>query len=382
MPRSAVFTAAPVATSEVILRPPALAYVWVGVGRRHETVAVPAVRLAAGEVLVALEMSTVCGSDEHTVLGHRAALTPLVLGHEYVGRVIAIGAGGARAADGPPLGLGDRIVWSVTASCGTCDRCVKGLTQKCRSLRKYGHERIAARWELTGGFATHVHLLAGTAIVKVGEVLDARVAAPLACGTATAWAAVQRADVITPVDGSVVLVLGAGLVGLTTAAIAADRGARVIVADLDADRRALAHRFGAHASYDPTDPAAERAAYELLRVDAPDIVIEASGANPAVARAISTVAVGGVVVLVGSVFPGPAVPLAPEEIVRKLVTIRGLHNYAPADLVGARDFLRRAATAHPFAELVSEVFPLSKIDEAIAASPRAVRVGVIPAPGV
>ena len=69
-----------------------------------------------------------------------------------------------------------------------------GMPQKCRELRKYGHEKIAPRWELTGGFATHVHLRAGTAIVRVGEDLPASVLAPASCGTATAWAALARAS--------------------------------------------------------------------------------------------------------------------------------------------------------------------------------------------
>src|SRR5206468_4245671 len=76
---------------DVALRPSATAMVWIGVGHPHETIAVPGVSLADGDVLVAVEMSTICGSDVHTVQGRRTAPVPLVLGHESVGRVIATG---------------------------------------------------------------------------------------------------------------------------------------------------------------------------------------------------------------------------------------------------------------------------------------------------
>src|SRR3954447_1532644 len=76
--------------------PSATAMVWPGDGHRHEAVAVPGVRLSPGDVLVAIELATVCDSDVRTVSGHRPAPTPLVLGHEQVGRVVALGRGGAK----------------------------------------------------------------------------------------------------------------------------------------------------------------------------------------------------------------------------------------------------------------------------------------------
>ncbi|MGI0518999.1 alcohol dehydrogenase catalytic domain-containing protein, partial [Microbacterium maritypicum] len=132
------------------LRPAATAMVWVGEGHPHETIAVPGVALGDGDVLVAVEMSTICGSDVHTVQGRRSAPTPLVLGHESVGRVIATGDGGAHTVDGTPLRIGDRVVWSVTVSCASCDRCLQGMPQKCRDLGKYGHDRVGAHGDLTG----------------------------------------------------------------------------------------------------------------------------------------------------------------------------------------------------------------------------------------
>jgi putative phosphonate catabolism associated alcohol dehydrogenase len=370
-------------TWHVELTPPAVAMVWVGHGRAHEAVAVPGVELADGEALVAIELSTVCGTDVRIVAGHLAAPTPLVLGHEFVGRIVAV-SGDVRAIDGSRLREGERVVWSVDVACGSCDRCRRGIPQKCRELLTYGHERLAARWELTGGFASHAHLRPRTAIVRVDENTPAEVLAPATCGTATAWAAVDRADRVVDVDGAVVLVTGAGLIGLTAAAIATDRGARVIVSDPDPARRELARRFGAVAVVDPGDPSRPDDLQQAVAVAGGteiDVVIEASGSAAAVESAICEVGVGGVVVLVGSISPSAKIALDPEQTVRTLLTIRGVHDYTPDDLAAAAGYLHERHRAYPFVELVGERMPLAEVDAAlVAAGPGGpVRVALDPA---
>lgn len=347
---------------DITLRPAATAMVWTGVGQPHETIAVPGVALADGDVLVAIEMSTICGSDVHTVQGRRSAPTPLVLGHESVGRVIAIGDDGALAVDETPLRIGDRVVWSVTVSCGDCDRCRGGMPQKCRTLGKYGHDRIGVHGDLTGAFGSHMQLRAGTAIVRVPEALPAAVLAPASCATATAWSAVARAARWRDLEGAAVRVHGAGLVGLSAAAIAAELGADVEVRDPNPQRRALAARFGAT---------------ELDRE--PDVVIEASG--HAVGEALAGVTIGGIVVLVGSVFPAEPVPFDAESIVRRLVTVAGVHNYSGAELAEAVAFLAGRGRAYPFADAVGAVRSLTDIDAALdaATQPGApLRIGLVP----
>ncbi|WP_157000746.1 alcohol dehydrogenase catalytic domain-containing protein [Agromyces laixinhei] len=370
---------------DIIVKPSPVAMVWYEPGRPHEALAAPGVRVAAGEALVEVELATICGSDVHTVTGRRSASAPLVLGHEQVGRVVAVGDGALRT-DGTRLELGDRVVWSVTVSCGDCDRCRRGFTQKCRSLAKYGHERVHRGWELSGGFATHVQLRAGTATVRVSESMPAAIAAPASCATATAVAALEAAAEKVDLDGALVLVTGAGMIGLSVAAMAIEAGAEVVVADPDAARRAFAGRLGA-VTADPTarGSSPDRLDTVLAGLAArgfPEVLVavEASGTAAAVRTVLGVVGVGGIVVLVGSVSPGSEVGLDPETIVRRVVTVTGVHNYTAGQLVRAVEFLERAWQLLPFDELVGVTHPLAELDLALeeAATGLHVRVGVAP----
>ena len=370
---------------DVIVKPSPVAMVWNEPGRPHDALAAPGVRLSPGEALVEVELATICPSDVRTVRGERVAHAPLVLGHEQVGRVVAVGDG-VRRADGVPLELGDRVVWSVTVSCGECDRCTRGVPQQCRSLAKYGHERVHRGWELSGGFATHVQLRVGTDIVRVSEDVPSRVLAPASCATATAVAALDAASARVDLDGALVLVTGAGLIGLTVAAMAVEAGAEVIVSDPDASRRAFARGLGAVA----VDPAARSTSPERLdmtlaafeRRGLPEVLaaVETSGAPSAVRTTIGSLGVGGVGVLVGSVAPGSEVCLDPESLVRRLATIAAVHDYTGAQLSRAVAFLERSWRRVPFDELVGATHPLAELDDALAeaATGRYVRVGVAP----
>ncbi|WP_036920457.1 zinc-binding dehydrogenase [Propionicicella superfundia] len=375
-------TTARAATVPLDLEPPASAMLWSAPGSPHRTVTVPRVLLAPGEALVRVEAATVCGSDLHTVHGDRSAGAPLVLGHEQVGRIVAT-AGAVKASDGSSVRIGQRVVWSVAVSCGECDLCRDGLPQKCATLRKYGHQPFSESWPLSGGFATHVQLRSGTTIVPVPEDLPAALFAPACCGTATAASAMARAAHRAELGGRSVLVTGAGMVGLSAAALATDRGALVVVSDPDPGRRELAWRFGASAVVDPTavDGSRESLAKALDDLGPPVAAIEASGHPSAVRTCVESLAVAGIAVLVGSVFPTAGVSLDPERIVRRLLTVAGVHNYRPADLVAAVAFISRRRDEYPFGTLVSETYPLHRLDDAFAAAGRgAVRVAVTPQP--
>lgn len=351
------------------------AAIFAGVPGKVELQDVPLPRPARGETLVRVLGCTLCGSDLHTLEGRRAAPVPTVLGHEIVGQ-IAIFGDETEHTDlaGHPLIVGDRVTWSIVAHCGECFFCTHGLPQKCVRAVKYGHEAMKPGRELLGGLAEHCLLVQGTSLVRLPAVLPLEVACPASCATATIAAALEAAG---DVAGCSVGVLGAGLLGLTACAMVRARGAsEVICVEVQPARRELALRFGATQAIAP-----EEFSGVISRTTSGrgmDAVLELSGSPAAFDAAWPLVRIGGTVVLVGSVFPSPPVSLPLEQIVRRHLTLRGIHNYAPSHLLAAVDFLTKHHDQFPFAELVSEWHPLENVSLAIqrAKQPGHIRVGV------
>ncbi|MFJ3530057.1 zinc-binding dehydrogenase [Streptomyces sp. NPDC090132] len=337
----------------------ATAAVWRGPAVGFTVEAQPIPRPAAGEVLVRVELATICGSDLHTIAGDRPTPLPTVLGHEAVGVVEAVG-GTPVADDGRPVVPGQRITWTIGTSCGRCRRCRRGVPQKCESVRKYGHEAMTDHWRLNGGLATHCHLVAGTEFVRVPDSIPPSVAAPANCATATVACAARRAGLA---PGDTVVVTGCGMLGLTAVAYARDLGAEnVIACDVDPARRDLALRFGATVACPPD--ALEQTAKDL----GADVVLELSGSSSAVRSALRIVGLDGCVALVGSVSPGPEVTFAPDAVVRNLTRVVGSHNYTVEDLAEAVAFLVRTPHRSLFADLVPQPYALRDIDAAVAAA--------------
>lgn len=294
--------------TDVLLRPAAIARAWMGPGRPQETIAVPGVVLGPGEALLRVDLVTIAEDDLAVADGDEECPAPTVLGREFVGRVAALG-GRVDAADGTALELGERVV------CAPRPR-----------------ERIAAHRELVGGFATHVHVPAGTPIVRVGEVLPACILAPVPGVVSRVAGLLREAEQRVDLEDVDLTVTGAGVDPLVLAAMATERGAAVSIASADPRVRSRAHRFGAAVI-------AERAAVRGLR-----------------ATVQPRHDVGGAFTL-----------FAPD--------------CAPADLATAVAFMRSLGTRrYPFADLVSAPLPLDRLDEAIglARSGTFLRVAIAP----
>ncbi|MEU1304424.1 zinc-binding dehydrogenase [Streptomyces shenzhenensis] len=330
-----------------------LAAVWRGGDEINlESVALPP--LGPGEVLVRVRLATVCGSDRHTVSGRRQQPCPSILGHETVAEVVALGPDNAdaqetvHAVDGRPLKRGQRVIWSVTLPCGTCDRCLAGVTAKCRTLRKSGHESFESDWSLSGGYAQHSVLPAGMPIAVVDDEIADTLAAPAACATATVMAVIERAGMLV---GRRVVVIGAGMLGLTAVAAASSAGAASVVAvDPNRARRETAERFGASEARSSTAGLKDC-----------DTLLEFSGSSAALQEGLRALDVRGVAVLAGAVAPDADVTFDPESVVRRHLSITGVHNYEPRHLTAALNFLQETRGRFPWEDLVADPAPLDDI---------------------
>jgi D-arabinose 1-dehydrogenase-like Zn-dependent alcohol dehydrogenase len=432
--RSAVDTEVP-ARRDVIIRPAPVAMVWQGPGASHAAIAVPGVSLGAGDVLVAVELATICPADVEAVSTGAGVTAPLVLGHEQVGRIVAVGPDAA-TSDGTRLVVGMRVVWSRRIGCGECDACRDDRTSACRNAREYGVDRLRRGWELSGAFASHVLVRAGTAILTVPEIVPAAVLAPLSCATALAAAALEQIEEVVDVDGETVLIWGADLVGLTVAAMVAGGGGHAVVVEPDTTRRSRALDFGAHGvaagladlerlirAGRETDGPARRLARpvavvgsgvdDLMSVDGcadgrtgagvQVTSVEAAGDAPAVASLATAASIAtaretdGVLAAVAVVVRLRDAPVRGERTERSAGASAGRDSDAvPAwpetasvvtlqrtetrHLTAAVDFASNAWFRYPFAELVAERHPLESVDAALrsAGTGSALRVAIDP----
>jgi putative phosphonate catabolism associated alcohol dehydrogenase len=321
--------------------------------------------LAAGEVLVEISLATICGSDLHTLTGQRLEKTPCILGHEAVGRIVAFGS------DRSDLELGQRVTWSIADSCGTCPPCREHyLPEKCHHLFKYGHAPLADGSGLNGCYASHILLRPGTHIVPVPDELPDSVVAPANCALATVINAVS----LLPIPCRSVLIQGAGLLGLYACALLIERGVeRVYCMDRSDQRRQHSAKFGA-------TPIEHVGQISAAVPDGIDAVIEVAGASALVNDGIAVLRPGGFYAFVGMVHPDTRLEITGEQIIRKCLYIRGVHNYSPRHLDEAIHFLQLTVTRYPYAALVSEPVPLDDLQRAIALAhtQRYLRVAVRP----
>lgn len=341
----------------------------------------PLPELEAQEVLVRILCCTICGSDVHTFSGHRETPLPTILGHEILGEVVALGAGPAiTAINGATIEVGMRVTWSVVAHCGECFFCQRDLPQKCLSLFKYGHRSLQPEHQLSGGLAEYCHLKAGTQLLPVPQHLPTHVATPANCATATIAGALRTAG---SVAGSHLLVQGAGMLGLTAAAMASAAGAAsVVVTDISPERLERAKQFGADhvVLMDGQENKLSEIVAEITGGHGMDVAIDVCGVVEAVQAGLDVLRIGGIQVLVGSVFPGPPLALNMEDVVRRMLTIRGLHNYTPEDLAAAVEFLDQHHQRFPFADLITGSYLLADVTSAFeaAADPRSLRIAIEP----
>jgi alcohol dehydrogenase len=344
-----------------------------------ELVRFPLPKVRGAELLVRVTCCTLCRSDLHTHAGRRTEPTPTVLGHEIVGRFEAFGPEAPRHdATGEPLSVGSRVSWAVAVGCGSCFFCAEDLPQKCERPYKYGHERLTPERPRGGGLADCVVLVPGTVCFRVPDAVPDPVAAPANCATATVAALLRHGG---PVAGRTVLVLGAGVLGVTACAMAQAAGARAVLAsDPVPTCRERALRFGATRVFPAEANELAAGVGEITHGRGADLVLELAGAAGTVQAALALARAGGTVVLAGTVAPVGAIGFDPENVVRRLLTIRGVHNYHPRDLATALRFLAGPGHDFPWPSLVVAEYPLEQADQAFAAAHAqpGVRVAVVP----
>jgi alcohol dehydrogenase len=245
---------------------------------------------------------------------------------------------------------------------------------------KFGHEELTAERVFIGGMAEYCQLPEGTSIFRVPDNVPDAVASPSNCATATVAATMRYAGEL---NGKSVIIHGAGMLGQTASAMASMGGAaQVIVLEPNQQRREQTLKFGATIAVDSSQSLEAVRAIVLERTHdrGADVSIELSGYPEAIELGLNLLRFGGRMVLAGSTFPARAVQLSGEQVVRRLLQIFGVYNYNPEDLEAGLEFLSKAQSRFPFAELVGKSFSLDDINAAFtfARDQRPPRVAVLP----
>lgn len=263
-----------------------------------------------GEVVVEVLAVGLCRSDYHGWHGTDPDIVcPHVGGHEFVGRVVAVGSGVTR------IRLGDRIVAPFVCGCGSCEPCLLGQHQVCRNQQQSGF----TRW---GAFAQYTAVpFADTNAVVVPDGITDEVAALVGCRVSTAYRAVVERGRLAA--GDVLCVHGCGGVGLAAVAFGRAIGARVVAVDIAAEALALATALGADVAFDATgvddvgDALVELTGGALVSVDC-------LGHSTTANNSIRSLRPLGRHVQVG-LFPSATADIAISRVVRDELEVLGVH---------------------------------------------------------
>jgi threonine dehydrogenase-like Zn-dependent dehydrogenase len=306
-----------------------------------------------GELVLEVAACGICGSDLHAFRSTFLAKPGQVMGHEFSGLVLdAPGVSG--------VAVGDRVAVRPQQPCGECAQCRAGQIQLCErgpaGIIGYGP---------AGAFAERVLIpraVTDETVFVLPDTIDDRGGA-LAEPLAVALRAVKQAG---SVSGAVVLVLGAGMIGLGVTQFLRLNGAgTIIVSDPSPRRRDAAQILGADVVVDPLQVKTVDAVREVTGAGPggvgarADVVIDCAGVGEALADGLAA-ARGGATMVLCAVY-AHRVPVRPDWIVSKELTVRGSFAYAHE----FREVIAALAAGHVDPQLfISHELPLERISEA------------------
>lgn len=306
---------------------------------RIEERPLPAVK--DGELLVKMQASGICGTD--VMEWYRIRKAPRIPGHEMAGEIVEVGDGVEE------FKVHDRVFVSHHVPCFRCRYCLAGKQTACETLHSGNYD--------PGGFSEYIRIPEdnvrhGTITLPDGvSYEDATMIEPLGCVVAG-----QR--LINPKEGETVLVIGAGVSGLSHIQISKLKGAKVIATDIDSYRLQMAEGFGA----DHVMNAAGYSADELKRVNnnrLADIVILCAGAESAMEAAISSVDRKGTILFFA--VPQSDIRLPSAEFWRNEITLRFSYGAAPQDLHDALSMIMNKSV--DVGKMITHRIPLHDIQQ-------------------
>jgi L-iditol 2-dehydrogenase len=279
--------------------------------------------LAPGEVLVQVSACGICGSDLHGYLGHSARRNrsiPLVMGHEFTGRVLELGPGVTGEAQ-----VGQRVVVQPEIYCGRCPACRAGLTNICPNMLILGIERAGAFAERVAVPADRLFPLPDGLSERDGALVET-LAVEVHLFRHTPQPLLRT-----------VAVLGAGAQGLLAVQLARLAGAsQVIATDMMPHRLRLAEQMGATATL-RGDGDVVASIKDLTGGWGADFIVDAVGASATRRQGIAALAPGGTLGLIG-LGPGET-PVDFGPVINRELVLHGSYCYSDDDFLRAMELI-------------------------------------------
>lgn len=295
-----------------------------------------------GQVLVRVTHSGVCGTDLKIFNGGIPVRYPRIMGHEMIGEVADPGASDT-------LKAGDRVIVDPELFCGACFHCRIGQTHLCPKGQLLGRDA-------NGGFAEYL-VAPASQVFPLPKSIESRTA-PLIQVLTTCLHS-QRLVNIFP--GETVVVMGLGVTGQLHVQLAKARGARVIGVTRSAAKRELAQTLGADLTFAGGEGAIEKVR-EVTEGRGPDMIIETTGAMPALADAIHMVRFGGRLLMFG-IFTVTEGKLPFYQLYFKELALINGRVAKPEDYPNSIDLVERGAVR--LEPLISNIMPLSELPAAM-----------------
>lgn len=325
-------------------------------------------RLEPRSLLVETLACSICGTDVHLSQGSLALKVdlPVIIGHEMVGRIIAMGEESARDSVGQNLKIGDRVLWTHTA-CGSCFYCtVARQPTLCDNRRAYMYETMERYPYLLGGFSEYGYVLPDSGRIKVPDTVGDDLASLCSCAFRSVMNGFNNLGAIEATDH--VVIQGVGPLGLLATSVARMAGARSVIAIGAPDSRLeLAREFGASLTLSIEATGVQERLEATRRATdgrGADIVMEFTGHPGAFNEGLDIVRKGGRYLVVGQLGDGDTT-LKPSTIVKKNIAVIGSFSGDARSYWQALEFASRHQDQVPFTKMLTGRFPLAEVNIAL-----------------
>ena len=300
----------------------------------------------AGEVLIRVKNAGICGGDVRIYKGlFPYSNFPLINGHELSGEIAELGSGAE--GDGT-LRVGDRVVLDPIRPCGRCYACRSGKPNCCHELKVTGVHVDGAFAEYMTAPRERVHRIPDCISWETGSLIE-----PYAI-------AEHAANLVNVEAGELVLILGAGPIGVALVDVCKSRGAEVVLSEVQEKRLAFAERFGADRLVNSAKEDLNAIILGMTEGYGAPVVMEATGVPAVMAGTEDLVANGGRIGLVG--VTGGDVTFHGLNFSKKELNIFGSRNSRNV-FPGLIDKVARGLL-HP-EKMATHHFPLQETKEAL-----------------